>query len=167
MSEAPRRMASSMTLLTKRTIGASSTSSRRDLVAELLVAAGDLEVLEVEVVLVAEAATSACRPARSPCRGASAACRPSTTTLDAKAGLELDLVERMQVGRVGDREEQPLAAPEQRQDPVLGQQLVADQRTASRSRLTASRSSSGTPNSFEAAMAMSRALAAPLAARAG
>src|SRR6267143_95220 len=29
MSEAPRRMASSITLLTKRTIGASSTSSRR------------------------------------------------------------------------------------------------------------------------------------------
>ena len=40
---------------------------------------------------------------------------------------ELDLVDGVQVGRVGDRQEQPLAAPEQRQDAMLGQQLVADQ----------------------------------------
>ena len=47
--------------------------------------------------------------------------------LDAEAGLELDLVDRVQVGRIGDRQEQPLAAPEQRQHAVLGEQLVADQ----------------------------------------
>ena len=47
--------------------------------------------------------------------------------LDAEAGLELDLVDRVQVGRVGDRQEQALAAPEERQHAVLGQQLVADQ----------------------------------------
>src|SRR5712671_7594447 len=44
----------------------------------------------------------------------------------------------------------------------LARSLSLTSRTASRSRVSASRSSSGTPNSFEAAIAMSRALAAPL-----
>jgi hypothetical protein len=44
--------------------------------------------------------------------------------LDAEAGGELDLVDRRDRGRVGDAEEQPLAAPEQRQHAVLGDQLV-------------------------------------------
>jgi hypothetical protein len=46
--------------------------------------------------------------------------------LDGHAGVEFDLVDGMQVGRIGDAEEQPLAALEQRQHPVLGQQLVRD-----------------------------------------
>src|SRR6185437_2092060 len=47
--------------------------------------------------------------------------------LDAEARLELDFVDRVQVGRVGDRQEQTFAAAEQRQYTVLGQQLVVDQ----------------------------------------
>src|SRR2546430_2480428 len=44
----------------------------------------------------------------------------------------------------------------------LARSLSLTRRTLSRSRFSASRSSSGTPNSFEAATAMSRAFAAPL-----
>src|SRR6266513_4931548 len=44
----------------------------------------------------------------------------------------------------------------------LARSLSLTRRTVSRSRFSPSRSSSGTPNSFEAATAMSRALAAPL-----
>ena len=55
--------------------------------------------------------------------------------LDRQAGRELDLVQRVQVGRVGDAEEQPLAALDQRQDAVLAQQLVADDAGRSRGRL--------------------------------
>ena len=47
--------------------------------------------------------------------------------LDAEAGLKFDLVDRVQIGRIGDREKQALAAAEDRQDAVLGEQLVADQ----------------------------------------
>ena len=45
--------------------------------------------------------------------------------IDAQAGLELDLVDGMQVGGVGHAEEQALAATEHGQHAVLGQQLVA------------------------------------------
>ncbi len=47
--------------------------------------------------------------------------------IHAQAGLELDLVDGVQVGGVGHAEEQPLAAAEHRQHAVLGQQLVGDQ----------------------------------------
>ena len=40
---------------------------------------------------------------------------------------ELDLIDGVQVGRVRNREEQALAAPEQRQHAMLGEELVADQ----------------------------------------
>ena len=46
---------------------------------------------------------------------------------DRQSRLELDLVERVKVGRVGDRDEQPLAALDQRQDAMLGEELVGDQ----------------------------------------
>jgi hypothetical protein len=42
-------------------------------------------------------------------------------------GLELDLVERLQVGGVGDGDEQPHAAPHQRQRTVLADQRFLDQ----------------------------------------
>ncbi len=45
----------------------------------------------------------------------------------AQAGLELDLVDGVQVGGVRHAEEQALAAPEHGQYAVLGQQLVGDQ----------------------------------------
>ena len=46
---------------------------------------------------------------------------------DAQRRLELDLVERLQVGRVADGDEQALAALQDRQDPVLQQQLLVDE----------------------------------------
>jgi hypothetical protein len=76
--------------------------------------------------------------------------------LDAHAGGELDLVDGLQPGRVGDADEQPPAALEQRQHAVAVHQLVVDGRAASRSISMASRSSTGTPNSWQAAPAMSR-----------
>ena len=45
----------------------------------------------------------------------------------AHAGLELDLIDGMQVRGIGDTQEQPFAAPEHRQAAVFGQQLVSDQ----------------------------------------
>ena len=47
--------------------------------------------------------------------------------LDGITGRELDLVQRVEVGRVRHRHEQPLAALDQRQHTVLAQQLLADQ----------------------------------------
>ncbi len=46
---------------------------------------------------------------------------------DAHRGLESDLVERMQIGRIGNRKEQALAALHQRHHAVLLQQLIADE----------------------------------------
>ena len=47
--------------------------------------------------------------------------------LDAQRRLELDLVEGLEVRRIADREEQTLAALQDRQNPVLQQQLLVDQ----------------------------------------
>ena len=127
MSEAPRRMASSSSLLTKRTMGASSTSSRlTPSVAEVL-AAGDLQRVELHAVVVAEV--------RHLLLGALDGLVDELLQLvvfdhhgiDAQAGLELDLVDGVQVGGVGHAKEQALAAPEHRQHAMLGQQLVGDQ----------------------------------------
>ncbi len=52
MSDAPFLIASTMTLLTNRTIGASSMSEVVTSDADFLVAARDLEVLEVEAAVV-------------------------------------------------------------------------------------------------------------------
>ena len=58
----------------------------------------------------------------------SASLSSSTTIASTEiAGRELDLVQRVQVGRVRNRDEQPLAALDQRQHAVLAQQLLADQ----------------------------------------
>ena len=46
--------------------------------------------------------------------------------LDAHRGLEADLVQRVQIGGIGDRQEQPLAALHQRQHAVLLHELLAD-----------------------------------------
>ncbi len=120
-------IASSSILLTKRTIGASSTSSRVDrLGVEVFVAGRDIEVLEIEIVL-----------GHVGHRGIDLLDRLGDRQLqlvvfddhglDAEAAGKLDLVDRMQIGGVRDRQEQALAAPQERQDPVLEQQLVADE----------------------------------------
>ena len=46
--------------------------------------------------------------------------------IDAQARLELDVVDGLQIRRVSDAEEQALAAFDERQDPVLVQQLLID-----------------------------------------
>jgi hypothetical protein len=48
-------------------------------------------------------------------------------SLDAQSGRKLDLIDGVQIGWIGNSEEQPLAAPEQGQHAMLEQQLVADQ----------------------------------------
>ncbi len=128
MSDAPRRMASSSSLLTKRTMGASSTSSRETprlrrrrrrrvtsrfsrskpfVVGELR--HGRVGLLDGLVDGLLQLVVF------------------DDDGLDAEAGLEFDLVDGVQVGRVRHREEQALAAPEQRQAAMLLQQLVLDQ----------------------------------------
>jgi len=46
--------------------------------------------------------------------------------LGAKTGTELDLVECAVIGRVGNRREQPVAAPEQREGAIFPDDLLAD-----------------------------------------
>ena len=92
-----------------------------DLAADLLVAGRDLEVLEVEVVVVVEA-----RHRRVDGLDGARDARVELVLLDddgldAQRGLELDVVERLQVGRVADGDVQALAALQDRQDPVLQQ----------------------------------------------
>ena len=123
-SEAPRRIASSSTLLTKRTIGASSTSSRVTFAAEIFVAAADLERVEVDRLVVAEARHLGVELLDRLVELALQLVVLDDDGLDRKTGLELDLVDGVQIGRVGDTQEQALAALEQRQHAVLGQQLV-------------------------------------------
>ncbi len=127
MSDAPFLMASTMTLLTKRTIGASSIVRAADLGADFLVAGRDLEVLEVEVVVVVEA-----RHRRVDGLDGAGDARFELVLLDddrfdAQRGLELDFVERLQIGRIADGDEQALAPLQDRQDAVLQQQLLVDE----------------------------------------
>ena len=98
----------------------------RDLGADFLIAAADFERVELDAVLVAEVGH----------RGVDLLHRLVEEFLqlvvfdhdriDGQPGLELDLVDRVQVGRIGDPQEQALAALEQRQHAVLGEQLVGD-----------------------------------------
>ena len=99
----------------------------RDVGADLLVAAADLERLEVDAVVVAEAGH----------RGVDLLDRLVEELLQLvvldddrprRASPVWNLISsmRVQVGRVGDPQEQALAALEQRQHAVLGQQLVGD-----------------------------------------
>ncbi len=129
MSDAPRRMASSSSLLTKRTMGASSMSSRETPRAfHVVVAAGDVEILEIEPGFVfGELRHDRVGLLGGLVDGLLQLVVFDDDGLDAEAGLELDLVDGVQIGGIGNREEQSLAAPEQRQAAMLLQQLVLDQ----------------------------------------
>ena len=88
----------------------------------------DVEVLEVEVVVAAASCgieVSTCSIAF--CTRALELVVLDHDRLDREAGLELDLVDGVQVGRVGDADVQALAALDERQDAVLREQLVADE----------------------------------------
>jgi hypothetical protein len=85
---------------------------------QILVAAGDVEVLEVQVVVRER------RHLRVDLLDGLAADALQLVLfddhrLDRQSRLELDLIERMQVGRIRNRDEQPLAALDQRQQPML------------------------------------------------
>jgi len=150
-----------MSLLTKRTIGASSTC-RVDLVVELVLPAGDFEGLEIDVRVIRERRHLVVDLLDRLVERFLELVVLDNDRFDGKTGLEFDLIDGMEVRRVGHGQKQPLATTEQRQHAMLGQSLSLTRRTVSRSRFIASRSNNGTPNSFEAATAMSRALAAPL-----
>ena len=109
-------------------MGASSTSSRLTLSSSVVVAAGDLEALEIDAV----SSSARLRHLRvglldGLVDGLLQLVVFDDHGFDAEAGLELDLVDGVQVGRIRDREEQALAAAEQRQHAMLREQLVRDQ----------------------------------------
>ena len=114
-----------MTLLTKRTIGASSTSSRETSAADLVVAGADIERVEVDALVVAEVRHRGVDLLHRLVEELLQLVVLDDDRIDRQAGLELDLVDGVQVGRVGDPEEQPLAALEERQHAMLGEELVA------------------------------------------
>ncbi len=103
-------MASSKILLTKRTMGASSTSSRPSaLGVGVVIAAGDLEILEIEVI-VGQARHDRFGLIDGLVDRRLQLVVLDNDELDAHGGLKADLVEGVQIGRIGDRQEQPLAA---------------------------------------------------------
>src|SRR5690606_12408218 len=92
----------------------------------LVVAAGHLEVFEIEILLL--------EARHRRIDGFDGSRYPSLQLvllnddwLDTESRLELDLVKRVQIGRVAYRDVETLTALQDRQDPVLGQQLVVDQ----------------------------------------
>ncbi len=108
-------------------MGASSMSSRPTAGAGIVfVAAGDFEIFQIQVVVRQR------RHLRVDLLHGLAGDLLQLVVFDhhrfdRQAGLELDLVQRVQVGGIGDGHEQALAALEQRQDAMFGEQLVGNQ----------------------------------------
>ena len=90
----------------------------------VLVAAGDFEILEIEVI-VGQARHDRFGLIDGLVDRRLELVLLDDDELDAHRGLEADLVQRVQIGRIGDGQEQPLAALHQRQCAVLLQELVA------------------------------------------
>ena len=155
MSEAPRLMASSSTLLTKRTTGVSSALASRVVVA-VVVAADGLEVLQA--LVVAHAVAHAVAGVLGEFDGLAQLVLVHEDRLDRAVGGELDLVQGRGVGRVGDGHEQPVAALEQRQHLVFLGELLADELGGRLVQVQAATSNSGMPNST----ALAPATALPL-----
>ena len=72
----------------------------------------------------------------------------------AQGCLKLDVIQRLDIGRIRDAHEQTSTSAHQRENPVLPEQFPGIRVDASGSGSTASRSSAGTPNSRAAATAM-------------
>src|SRR5205807_3225443 len=98
-----------------------------DLVVELLLAAGDLERLEIDVPRVGERAHLVVDLLDSPVDRLLQLVVLDDDGFYGETRLELDLVNGVLVRRVRHREKQPLAAAEDWQDAVLGEELVAHQ----------------------------------------
>src|SRR5207253_5484084 len=97
------------------------------LVVELLLAACDLERLEIDVPRVRERAHLAVDLLDSPVDRFLELVVLDDDGFYGETRLELDLVNGVLVRRVRHREKQPLAAAEDWQDTVLGEELVAHQ----------------------------------------
>ena len=125
MSEAPFLMASSRYLVDeahdRRVLDVVPAEGFR---VRVLIAGGDFEVLEIEIIV------GQARHDRVGLLDGLVDRRLQLVVLDhdeldAHRGLEANLIERVQIGRIRDRQEQPLAALHQGQYPVLLQELVA------------------------------------------
>ena len=90
----------------------------------IFVAAGDVEILEIEIIVGQVRHDRIGLIDRLVDRDLELVVFDDDE-LDAHRGLETDLIERVQIGRIRDREEQPLAALHQGQHAVLLQKLVA------------------------------------------
>lgn len=92
--------------------------------AGLVLAAGDVEI--VEALGVVHAAERILR-VHPQLHGALDGVLVDQNRFDLQIGMELDLVQRRGVGRIGDADEEAAAAFEQRQDVMLVEQFVLDQ----------------------------------------
>src|SRR5690606_32077274 len=98
----------------------------RDVAADLLVAARDVELLEIEVVLV-ELRHRRVDGFDRALHAHLELVLLDDDRLDAQRRLELDLVDRVQVRRIADGDIEPLAALQDRQHAMLREQLVVDE----------------------------------------
>src|SRR5690606_35348448 len=92
----------------------------------LVVAAGHLEVFEIEILLL-EARHRRIDGFDGSRYSSLQLVLLNDDRLDTESRLKLDLIKRVQIGRVAYRDVETLTALQDRQDPVLGQQLVVDQ----------------------------------------
>ena len=93
---------------------------------EVLIAAGDVEVLEIQVVLAQRGHLRVDLFHRF-AGDLLQLVFFDDDCLDRQPRLELDLVQRVQIGRIRNGDEQALAAPDQWQQAVLGEQFVGDE----------------------------------------
>ena len=118
-------IASSRTLLTKRTTGASSTSSAGSRL-RFGVPTADIEILEVEIVVV-QAAHAGVDGFDRLADAFFQLVLFDDDRVDAQRGGELDVVDGLQIGWVGNAEKQALAALYQRQYAVLRNEFLVDE----------------------------------------
>ena len=91
-----------------------------DLVIQLLLAAADFERLEIDIALIGERRHLVVDLLERPVDRLLKLIVLDHDGFDAEAGAESHLIDRMEIGRIGDGHEQPLAAPEDWQHAVLG-----------------------------------------------
>ena len=165
MSDAPFLMASSSTLFTKRTIGASSTSSRPT--ASLFSSSSPPVTSRFSRSRSSSASAGIWVSTCSIALLANFCSLSSSTTTASTDRPVWNLISSSACRLVGSETATNSRLPRLTSGSTrcLASSLSETSLTVSRSGWIASRSSSGTPNSCEAAMAISRASARPLATR--